>query len=199
MDFKKTSKFGAYISKDYAEDIFRLLINYQDISASEAASRLNLHIKTVQDFLEAMADLEILGKTEVYEKKRPYFRYFLKKHQINIEIDLSPLHEKKQHDGKLSKLIKERKSSGAKFQTARYHQYFSNITIWIGKERDLQERKINLTIPQGKFLYHLPFPSAEYQSISEIMKKADVEESHASEIIDIVDLLVSFNVIEVMD
>ena len=50
MDFKKAALLGTYISKDYAEDVFKLLVNYKSISASEAASRLNLHIKTAQDF-----------------------------------------------------------------------------------------------------------------------------------------------------
>ena len=68
MDFKTAAKFGAYFSKDYAEEIFRLLVNYKDISASEAASRLNLHIQTAQDFLEAMTSLGIFSKKEVYQK-----------------------------------------------------------------------------------------------------------------------------------
>ena len=51
MDFKKAAILGSYISKDYAEDLFRLLVTYKDIPASEAASRLNMHIKTVQDTL----------------------------------------------------------------------------------------------------------------------------------------------------
>ena len=55
MDFKQAAILGSFISKDYAEDIFELLVNYQAISASEAAARLNLHIKTAQDFLEALA------------------------------------------------------------------------------------------------------------------------------------------------
>ena len=77
MDFRNAAKLGTYLSKDYAEDFFGLLVNYQDISASEAVSRLGLHIRTAQDFLEAMASLGILEKEEVYEKKRPYFRYSL--------------------------------------------------------------------------------------------------------------------------
>ena len=55
---------GSCLSKEYAENLFRLLVTYESISASEAASRLGLHIKTVQDFLEALAEVEILGKEE---------------------------------------------------------------------------------------------------------------------------------------
>ena len=44
MDFVTAAILGTYISKDYAEDFFKLLVDYQDISASEAASRLGLHI-----------------------------------------------------------------------------------------------------------------------------------------------------------
>jgi predicted transcriptional regulator len=89
MEYKKAAQLSAYLSKDYADDFFKLLVNYQDISASEAASRLSLHIRTAQDFLEGLADLGILKKTEVHEKKRPYFRYNLVSPKINIEVDLT--------------------------------------------------------------------------------------------------------------
>ncbi len=75
MKFETAARLGAIISKDYAEDFFKLLVNYQDISASEAASRLSLHIRTAQDFLDSLTELELVKKTEVFEKKRPYYRY----------------------------------------------------------------------------------------------------------------------------
>jgi hypothetical protein len=37
MDFKEAAKLGSCLSKDYAEDLFRLLTTYESISASEAA------------------------------------------------------------------------------------------------------------------------------------------------------------------
>ena len=197
MDFKTAAKLGAYFSKDYAEDIFRLLVNYKDISASEAASRVNLHIQTAQDFLDAMTSLGILSKKEVYEKKRPYFRYSLKKKKIVMDIDLASLLEYKQPEGNLSRKIRENKNSGARFTTARYDPYFSNVVIWIGVGRDRKERKINLTIAQGKFLFQLPFPTAEYLSLAEIMQRAGVDKSHSTEILDIVELLEKYGVIQV--
>jgi hypothetical protein len=197
MDFKKAAILGSYISKDYAEDLFRLLVTYKDISASEAASRLDLHIKTVQDFLEAMTSLDILKKEEVFESKRPYYRYSLKQQQIKMDLDLISLFSgQQQPQGKESLHIRERMNAGARFTTSRNNQYISNVVIWIGQGRQRQERKINLTIPQGRFLFYLPFPSADFESIHEIMKKAGVEGSNASEIFDIVDVLKEFNVIE---
>ena len=196
MDLKKAAIFGTYISKDYAEDILRLLVSYHDISASEAASRLNLHIRTVQDFLEAMAEVSIVSREEVYEKKRPYKRYSLNDCRIKVDIDLSPLCENKEPEGRLAIKIRERKNAGARFTTARYDQWISSVVIWIGEGRERNERKINLTIHQGKFLYNLPFPSADFQSVSEILRKADVSNDHTSEILDIVDLLTEYKVIE---
>jgi len=196
MDFKTAAKWGTYFSKGYAEDIFRLLVNYKDISASEAASRLNLHIQTVQDFLEAMASLDILSKKEVYEKKRPYFRYSLQKRKIVMDIDLASLLEQKQPEGKLSKKIRENKKSGARFTRARYDPHFSSVVIWIGEGRERKERKINLTVPQGKFLFHLPFPTAEFLTLAEIMQKAGVDKDHLPEILDVVELLQDVGVIE---
>ena len=62
MDFHTAAKYASLLSKDYAEDIFGLLVNYQAISASEVATRLNLHIKTAQDFLESLEQLGILSR-----------------------------------------------------------------------------------------------------------------------------------------
>lgn len=196
MNFSEAAILGSYISKDYTEDLFRLLATYKDISASEAASRLNMHIKTVQDFLEAMASLDILEKTEAIEKKRPYFRYALKTRKIQMELDLAPLFEKKLPDSKLVFRIRESKETRARFTISRNNQYISNIYIWIGEGRERKERKLNLSIPQGRFLYHLPFPSAEPLSIMTIMENAGVDGSHVSEILDIVDVLLEYRVIE---
>ena len=197
MDFKKAAILGLYISKDYAEDLFRLLVAYNDISASEAASRLDMHIKTVQDFLEAMASLDILSRKEVFEKKRPYYRYSLRKRHITMDLDLNPLYEKQSNQEGPTLFIRERKNAGARFATARNNQYISSVVIWFGTGRERKERKINLTLSQGKFLFHLPFPSADFQGINGIMNKAEVSEEHNSEVIDIVNELIELKVIEV--
>lgn len=196
MDFRTASRLCNYLSKDYTEDLFRLLSNYSSISASEAASRLNLHVKTIQDFLEAMFDHGILSREEVYEKKRPYYRYSLKVKTISIELNLAQIFPKIESDSKTQTRIRERKNAGARFTTARSDSYISNVAIWIGQGRERTERRINLSIPQGKFLFHLPFPSADFQSIESIMKKAEVEGSNISEILDIVEALAELGVIE---
>ena len=46
------------------------------------------------------------------------------------------------------------------------------------------------------FLYNLPFPNAEFLSIAEVMDKADAETGLAPEILDIVELLTKYGVIE---
>jgi len=197
VDFKKAAKLGSCLSKDYAEDLFRLLATYENISASEAASRLNLHIKTVQDFLEEMHSLKILDREEVYEGKRPYFRYWLKVKQISMIIDLSSLYyEDKVSDARLQLKIREKKNARVRFTTSRNNDYISSVVIWMGEGRDRSERKINLSLPQGKFLFHLPFPTADYLSIKEIVNKAGIETSNIPEIIDIVNVMIEFGVIE---
>lgn len=196
MDFKQAAILGSYISKDYAEDLFGLLANYRNISASEAASRLNLHIKTVQDFFEAMASLGILGKEAATESKRPYYRYSLSTRRIQMDLDLTYLYTSGQPDSKLSFRIREARNARARFTISRNNQYISNVYIWIGEGRDRKERKLNLSIPQGTFLYHLPFPSAEPLSILAIMEKANVAGDHVTEVLDIVDELLKYGVIE---
>ena len=174
MSFETAAQLGAILSKDYAEDFFKLLVNYQDISASEAASRLSLHIRTAQDFLENLTDLEIVKKTEVFEKKRPYYRYTLIQSDLKFEVDLS-VYEKQNPGEGLSRLVREKKENGANFSVARSGDAFSAVTIWEGEGRERQEHKISLTTPQGKFLFHLPFPQARPLAISDIMDKAAID------------------------
>jgi len=195
-DFQTAAQLGALLSKDYARDLLALLVSYRDISASEAASRLNLHIRTAQDYLDGLAALEIVHKTEVHENKRPYFRYALQQEHIVMDLDLASL-AKPQTEGALTMLIRERGNSGARFATGRNDHYIHHVTVWTGEGRERVEKSISLTGPQGRFLYHLPFPTAEPLSIAEIMKKASVEEGLAPEILDIVEMLRGHGVIEV--
>lgn len=197
MDFKGAAKLGSCLSKDYAEDMFRLLVTYKSISASEAASRLDLHIKTVQDFLEDIHSLNILDREEVYEGKRPYFRYRLKTDRISMSIDLTSFsQDNADYDARLRMKIREKKDARVKFTTSRSNDYISSVTIWMGEGRARTEKKINLSIPQGKFLFHLPFPNAGNLSISEIMRKAQVNDVYIPEIVDIVNVLLKYGVIE---
>jgi hypothetical protein len=93
--------------------------------------------------------------------------------------------------------IRELKDSGARFAVSRDNQYISNVYIWTGEGRDRKERKINLSIPQGRFLFYLPFPSASPEKVSAIMKQAGVEERYVSEVLDIVRELVKLGVLEI--
>lgn len=195
MDFHTASKYASLLSKDYAEDIFALLVNYQAISASEVAARLNLHIKTAQDFLEGLEALGIVSKEEVLEKKRPYYRYILQQTRLVIDIDLAQVKQEPSHNS-LSLRIRERENAGARFSAARNDDYITSVAIWTGEGREREERKIKLTMPQGKFLYHLPFPKAQPMSVADIMQKAGVDESLAPEVLDLVQLLERYDVIE---
>jgi DNA-binding transcriptional ArsR family regulator len=197
MDFSTASRFGAVLARDYAEDFFKLLANYQDISASEAASRLSLHIQTAQDYLDTLTELGITQKTEVFEKKRPYYRYTLVQPKIKLELDLSSYKKENPGEG-LSRIVREKKENGANFSLARGGDSFSTVTVWEGEGRERREHKISLTTPQGKFLFHLPFPQARPLTIAEVMEKAGVEEEYSTEIQDIVDELIRQEVIEVL-
>jgi len=196
MDFATAAKLGTFISKDFARDMFELLAKYRDISASEAASRLDIHIRTAQDFLEAMESFGILTKEEVYEKKRPYYRYTLATSKISMEIDLSGMTGDEREAG-TGGAIRENKDSGAVFTTARSGDRISAVTVWTGEGRDRKERRLNLTNAQGSFLFHLPFPNAAPMSPGAIMEKAGVDDSYAPEITDLVGVLAESGVIEI--
>lgn len=195
-EFEKMKLFGAFISKEYSKELLRLLYLYKDISASEAASRVGMHIKTVQEFFEALSVIGLIEKREVYESKRPYFRYSFNSDKIDLSLDVKELIADKNESDNLELFIREKKNANVRFTTARNKLFFSSVSVWIGQGRETSEKKVSLTVPQGKFLFNLPFPNADFASISEIMKKAEVAEGNKSEILDIVNLLKYHNVIE---
>ncbi len=196
MDFKTAARLGSILAKDYTQDFFELLVNYQDISASEAASRLGLHIRTAQDFLETLAELEIVDKNEAQERKRPYFRYALQTHRIQLQLDLDSL-VKPSNPADLDRRIREKPRSGANFSLARGGGAISHISLWRGEGRDRKETRISLTQDQGRFLFHLPFPNAAALGVGDILRVADIPESANPEVLDLVNLLVKYDVIEV--
>jgi len=196
MDFKTAARLGNCLAKDYAESFFELLVNYRDISASEAASRLGLHINTTQDYLETLAELGIVDKREVYERKRPYYRFSLVTDRIVVDLDLTAVKRNQAADVS-DRLIREAPDANARFVTSRSGQSLSKVALWSGRGRDRKERIINLTDAQGRFLYYLPFPDGEPLSMSEIMRRADIAESLSAEIDDIVELLIEHGVIAV--
>jgi transposase len=195
MNFTTAARLGSLLSKDYAEAMFELLVNYRALSASEAAARLNLHIKTAQDFLEGLAEHGIVSREEVLEGKRPYFRYILQQEQIKLELDLTQVRRSPEPD-RLSLRIRERENSGARFTTTRGADAINSVTTWTGEGRDRQEKRIKLTAPQGKFLYHLPFPNTRALAVNEIMRKAGIEPELAAEILDLVRMLEQYAIIE---
>ena len=192
------SVLGTLLSKKYAKDLFKLLQIYHDISSTEASSRLGLHVQTVQEFLESATSIGLLDKKEVIEKKRPYFRYTLIKNELGLRFDIHELIGKDEVGQTQNHplLIKERKNAHAHFTVARSGTFFSTVSVMEGTGRERKQKRINLTIAQGKFLYHLPFPDAQPMTIDQIMKEAEVEETHRAEIQDIVEELADLKVIE---
>ena len=196
MDFKTASRLGSLISKEYAADFLKLLVIYKDISASEAASRLNLHTKTAQDFLEGLYSQDIVFKEEVFEKKRPYFRYSLKKKKLTIDVDLATLYDTQDNQYKFQWAIREKKNSGAIFKTSAKSDHISAVHFFVGQGRKAEERRLNLTKNQGKFLFHLPFPTEPFKRVAEIIAKAKIDESFVPEILDILEVLDQYKIIE---
>ncbi len=196
MDYKSASRLATLISRSFAEEFFRLLMVYADISASESASLLDLHIKTAQDFLEGLTAERIIERKEVSQGKRPHYRYKLKDPKINIHINLHDILDKTNDRKYLNLEIRERKNNRAVFTISAGSDMISSITLITGEGRKKKERKINITDRQGRFLFYLPFPNSKHEKIQSIYEKSRLDRKYLPEIIDIIDVLIGFKVIE---
>jgi predicted transcriptional regulator len=194
--FESAQRLAALLAKEYSRDFFRLLVMYRDISASEAAARLSLHVKTAQDFLEGLEAAGILSKREAAEKKRPYFRFSLRERRLEISVDLDALHDSKDESTRWEWPVRERKASGALFKEGRDNR-ISAVHVYEGTGRSRTEKRLSLTECQGRFLFHLPFPTENFARVSEIAARAGVERDRLPEVVDLVDLLLKHGVIAV--
>ena len=193
--FGKVSFISNLLSREYASDFLKLLINYKSISASEAASRLEIHIRTAQDFLDGLVEAGIVEKKIHREDKRPYFRYQILNHELDIKLNLNEFRDPElYHFPDL--MIREAKGSGAIFTEGKNNS-FRAITLFEGRGRSRKEKRISLTQCQGRFLFHLPFPTQDFMLIKKILERSGLEESFLSEISDIVRLLKEESVIEI--
>lgn len=197
MDFKNATKLSTLISKDYAEDFFKILVMYKSISSSEAASRLNLHIKTAQDFLEGLSGLDIVSKEEVYEKKRPYYRYTLEKIELSLTVDLMSLYNRKENNEMLECLIREKNNSGANFKTTKTGDGIASVHMFVGEGRSRKEKVMNLTKHQGLFLYHLPFPTEDCVKAGDIINRYNISNQYVDEILDMLNVLNEYGMLDI--
>lgn len=196
MTFAEVSRIANLLARDYAEPFLKLLVIYRSISASEAASRLALHIKTAQDFLDGLTEAGLLEKETVYEGKRPYSRYKKLKNRISIETDFSQLYDPSAEKDKARLSIREKANAPAVFSTAGSGQKIASVSVFTGGGRKRKEKKISVTGAQGQFLYHVPFPTEKMRTVEKIAAEAQVDKAFLPEIIDIVDLLLEFGVLE---
>ena len=79
-----------------------------------------------------MTELGYLGRREVYEHKRPYYRYTLTASLIALEVNLDDL-KKRQTPGDLAHRIREKANAGANFTLARNGQAISHVSKWTGE------------------------------------------------------------------
>ncbi len=193
--FERSRRLAALVAKEYARDFLTLMVVYRDISASEAATRLGIHIKTAQDFLEGLEEAGVLAKREAAEGKRPYFRYSLKEKSIRITFDLEGLYDRQVHASGAAWIIRERKNSGALFKEGRGER-ISTVHVFEGSGRSREEQRYCLTECQGRFLFHLPFPTEAPSPVMDIMRNAGLDDDCLPEIIDLVDILSKKDVIE---
>ncbi len=196
MTYSEVAGIANLLAREYAESFLKLLVMYRSVSASEAASRLSLHIKTAQDFLDGLTEAGLLQKETVNEGKRPYSRYKQLTRRITIETDFSELYNNSQEKDKLQRLIREKSNAPVVFTTAGSGQKISSVAVFIGDGRKRKERKISVTEAQGRFLFNVPFPTGEMQTVSKILSAAQLDREYIPEILDIVDLLLELGVLE---
>lgn len=199
MDFETVRLTATLLSKPFAHDFMAIIAAYQSVSAAQVASRLGLHIKTAQDFLEQWHQLGYLQRQLVQEGKRPFYRYQLQKNQIEIRFDWQTIAATDTDEALLDCPLRERKNVDVQFTVAGNKQSIAAITIFSGNGRARTEQRWNLTAAQGQFVFHLPFPTAPMLNSRAILTAGGIGKEYYGEILDLVRQLKHFKVIELQE
>ncbi len=196
MNLENAIDLCGYLGRDYSEDFFRLLVNYHDISATEAASWLGIQASAAGEFLDGLTRQGVVEKSTHAQGKADHSRYRLLQREIQLSIDLSSKYLCDLAIG-VDRSVRRRDSASSEFVLAKSGDRYLSVTIWKGMGRGRVKREIWLTPAQGNFLFYLPISQSDPVTIEEVMQRAEVGGEHETEILLIVDELAQMRVIEV--
>lgn len=197
MNYAEAAELCACIAKDHAGGFFRLLANYKDISAQEAASWTGVQLSEAEGFLESLTEHGIVEKKAVDEREVAQSRYSLRQQKIQISINISSDYKHLSHIGK-DRLVLRRDNASSELVLAKSGDRYRSVTIWKGMGRGRVKREIWLTPAQGKFLYFTPISESDPIPIQKVIEKAAVGNEREMEILLLVEELDHLNVIQVL-
>lgn len=197
MKLEEATDLCAYIAREYAAGFFRLLTNYEDLSAKEAASWMGVQVSEAEDFLNGLAEHGVLEKKIVKEREVVQARYILRRRKLQISMDLSSEYKHIPDVGK-DRQVRRRDSASSEFVLTKTGDRYRSVTIWKGMGRGRVNREIWLTPAQGRFLFNMPIAGSDAITIQKAIEKAKVGKEREMEILMLVEELAQLNVIQVI-
>lgn len=197
---EKSRKLASLIGKEHTGRILYILYKTPNKSASRIAKILNIHIATAQSYLEDLEKLDIVKSKIKKQGIKPYKEYFLTKTRISIDIDLNELDAEDQEEQEILRRtkIREKKDLKILYETNQEKSIITRIHFYEDLGRKNIQYSLDLDEVEGKFTWFIPFPSADPQTILEIREKAGIYEFYQQKILNLIEKLEEFGLIEVI-
>lgn len=200
MNKEQFQRAAFVLGKEHCIDVVENLYLREWSTATEIAEELKIHTATAVKYLTELHEIGIVEKRTREGKYKDAFEYRL----INPEINLTLNFEKiiaEESKGVIKKAglikVKEQVRDDVNYEWDDEKQKILKINIiGSGLRRSIKE-SVELSTLEGRFFWHMPYPSEESISVEQICEKAGIKNAlEFKKILNFVDVLKEKGIIE---
>ncbi|PKP55522.1 MAG: hypothetical protein CVT89_08190 [Candidatus Altiarchaeales archaeon HGW-Altiarchaeales-2] len=203
MNKEQFQRAAFVLSKEHCIDVVETLYLNGWLTATEIAEDLKIHIATAVKYLTELHEIGIAEKRTREGKYKDALEYRLINSEINLTLNFEQIIAE-ESKGVIEKAgiikLKEKVRDDIHYEWDDEKQKILKINITgAGIRRGIQE-SIELNTPEGKFLWHTPYPSEEGLSAGQICEKAGIKNPiEIKKMLKFVDILKEKGIIEVSE
>ena len=200
MNREQFQRAAFVLGKDHCLYVVETLYIKEWSTATEIAEELKIHTATAVKYLTELYEIGLVEKRTREGKYKDALEYRLKESEINLTLNFEKIIEEESKDViKRAKImrVKEHARDDVNYEWDDEKQKIRKINIVrAGLRRGVRE-SIELSDIEGRFLWHMPYPSEDFISVEQICGKSGIKNvMEIKKILALVDLLKEKSIIE---
>ena len=197
MDLSLFRQRSSILGKQLSVEILGYLRSNPYSIASQVARRFDIHIATAAKYLTEMEKAKLVASRIRETGRKPAKEYYLLSDKITLEIDLSKISRNDPFSRLSTQRVRERRSENIAYEWDSERSLIKEIVILEQDKGRKRVRKVPLDDVEGRFLWHLPLPSQDFKTASEIALQSGLSDPKDLEKIErLLDHLVELGVVE---
>ena len=201
MNKKQFHRAAFVLGKDHSIDLIETLYIKDWTTATEIADELKIHTATAVKYLTELHEIDLVEKRTRPGKYKDALEYKLINSKINLTLNFDKI-IKEESAGVIEKArsikVKERVRDDVNYEWDDDKQKILKINFIGGNLRRGIKEFVSLNDCEGRFLWHVPYPSDESLLVFRICEKAGINNAmDIKKILKFVDFLKDKGVVDV--